>query len=49
MLCETEVGDLYVPVCAEKNVLRFEVSVNDVEGMEVIKRKSNLGSVELCN
>jgi hypothetical protein len=44
---KAEVGDLDVAVRAEEDVLGLEVSVDDVERVEVVEREGNLGSVEL--
>lgn len=49
MLCETEVGDFDVTVCAEEDVFGLEVSVDDVEGMEVVEGEGDFGCVELCD
>ena len=47
MLRESEIGDLDVTVVVDENVLRFEVSIDDVEAMKVMKGESDLGSVKL--
>jgi hypothetical protein len=36
VLCEPKVGDLDMPICVKQNVLRFEITVDDVERVEVI-------------
>lgn len=47
MLREAEISDLHVSVCPEENVLRLQVSIDDVQGVEVIQRKCYLSGVEL--
>jgi len=44
---ESEIGDLDVSVGSEEDVLRLEISVDDVEGVEVVESESDFGGVEL--
>lgn len=47
MLGESKVRDLDVTVGTQKNVLRLQVTVDDVEGVEVVECQSDLGSIKL--
>lgn len=47
MLREAEIGDLDVTVVVDENVFRFEVPIDDVEAMKVMKGESDLCSVKL--
>lgn len=47
MLREAEIGDFHVPVCSEKDVLGLEISINDIQGVQVVKRKGYLSGVKL--
>jgi hypothetical protein len=47
LLRKPEIGNLEVPVSVEQQVLRFEVTVNDVHAVEVVQGQSDLGSVKL--
>lgn len=49
MFGKAEIGYLDMPVRSEQDVLRFEVSIDDIQRMKVIKRKGNFGGVKLCN
>jgi hypothetical protein len=33
MLGEPEIGDLDMPICAEQQIFRFQVPVDDIQGM----------------
>lgn len=46
MLCESKVGNLDVSVRTEEDVLGFEVSVDDVERVEVVESQRNLSCEE---
>lgn len=49
MFSEPKIGDLDMAVCAEEDVFRLQVAVDDVERVEVVERKCNLGGKELCD
>jgi hypothetical protein len=49
VLGKAKVRHLDVAIRAQQNVLRFEVSVNNVERMQVVESKRDLCSVELCD
>jgi len=44
---ESEIGDLDVSVGSEEDVLRLEISVDDVEGVKVVESEGDFGGVEL--
>lgn len=48
VLSKTEIGDFYVPVIIEEDVLWFEITVNDVEIMEVVEGQGNFRCIEFC-
>ena len=48
VLSKTEIGDFYVPVIIEEDVLWFEITVNDVEIMKVVEGQGNFRYIEFC-
>ena len=48
VLSKTEIGDFYVPVIIEEDVLWFEITVNDVEIMKVVEGQGNFRCIEFC-
>ena len=44
---EPKVGNLDMSVRTEQNVFRLEISVDNVEGMEVVESESNFSGEEL--
>lgn len=47
VLCKAEIGHLDVAIGAEKNVLRLEVTIDDVHRVEVVEGQSYLCRVKL--
>ena len=48
-LREPEIGYFDMTVVVEEDILRFEVAVDDVEGMEVIEGEGDLCRIEFCD
>ena len=42
VLCQTEVGDAHVTLEVQKDVLRLQITVNDLERVEVVQRRGDL-------
>jgi hypothetical protein len=49
LLGKSKIGNLQVPVPIEQQVLRLQVTVDDVERMQVIERQCDFCSVEFCH
>lgn len=49
LLGKSKIRNLEMSVPIEQEVLGLEITVNDVEGMEVVQRQGDFGSVELGN
>lgn len=49
MFGESEICDLDVSVRPEEDVFGLEISVDDVERVEVVESESDFGGVELCD
>ncbi len=43
---KAKVGDLDVPVCAQQQVFRLEIAIDDVEPVQIVERESHFGRVE---
>lgn len=48
MPCETKVSDFYVQAVIEKDVLWFQVSMNDVSWVDVVDTFKDLSHDEAC-
>ena len=46
ILGETEVCQFQITLFIDQNVLRFQISVDDVEGVEIFKHETDLSSVK---
>ena len=47
VFCEAEIGDLDVTVEVEKDVLRLQITIDDIFCVEVVEGERDLGRVEL--
>lgn len=48
-LRKPKVGHFYVPIKIEQDIFGFEVTIDDIERMQMVESQCNLCSVELCH
>jgi hypothetical protein len=47
--CKAKIGYLQVAMSIKEKILRFEITVDNVHGVEVIESKGYFGRIKLCD